>query len=259
MPRRSTGARLIGTWLPKVVERPGDLEARTELLRGACHAGAALGKSFLALGHALAQGLGGRYGAPHGALNALTLPAALRFNQPVAAEAIARFGEALGSDDPAAKVEELARLGGFERLRDLGIPEEAPAEVAETVAARPGAKANPRPVTPADVEALLALDLVTRLAGAGGDGSAGAGEEERVRLLELEAVRRLVGADERDERKLVELELRVVASLDHVHLRELPGDDSEHVLGARELHAQLAAEICSTGFSLPLRPLPTAA
>jgi alcohol dehydrogenase class IV len=28
-------------------------------------------------------------------------------------------------------------------------------EVAEAVAARPGAKANPRPVTPADVEQLL--------------------------------------------------------------------------------------------------------
>ena len=149
------GARLIGSWLPQVVERPEDLEARTGLLRGACHAGAALGKSFLALGHALAQGLGGRYGVQHGALNALTLPVALRFNQPVAADAIARFGQALGSDDPAARVEELARLGGYERLRDLGIPEDAPAEVAESVAARPGARANPRPVTPADVESLL--------------------------------------------------------------------------------------------------------
>jgi maleylacetate reductase len=149
------GAELIGTWLPRVVERPDDLEARTGLLRGACHAGAALGGSFLALGHALAQGLGGRYGAPHGALNALTLPLALRFNQPVAAEAIARFGQALGTDDPAAKVEELARLGGFERLRGLGIPEDAPAEVAESVAGRPGAQANPRPVTPVDVEELL--------------------------------------------------------------------------------------------------------
>ena len=149
------GARLIGRWLPDVVERPDDFEARTELLRGACHAGAALGMSFLALGHALAQGLGGRYGASHGALNALTLPLALRFNQPVAAEAIARFAEALGTDDAAAKVEELARLGGFERLRDLDIPEDAPAEVAEPVAARPGAQANPRPVTAADVEELL--------------------------------------------------------------------------------------------------------
>ena len=110
---------------------------------------------MLALGHALAQALGGRYGAPHGALNALTLPAALRFNEPVAGEAIARFGAALGTDDPAARVEELARLGGFERLRDLGIPEDAAAEVAESAAARPGAKANPREVTPADAEALI--------------------------------------------------------------------------------------------------------
>ena len=110
---------------------------------------------MLALGHALAQGLGGRYGAPHGALNALTLPLALRFNQPVAAAAIARFGEALGTDDPVTKVEELARLGGFERLRDLGIPEDAPAAVAEAVAARPGAQANPRAVAAEDVETLL--------------------------------------------------------------------------------------------------------
>ena len=114
------GAELIGEWLPRVVEDPHDLEARTALLRGASHAGAALGGSMLALGHALAQVLGGRYGAPHGALNALTLPPALRFNEPVAAEAIARFGAAIGSDDPPARVEELARLGGFERLRDLG-------------------------------------------------------------------------------------------------------------------------------------------
>ena len=149
------GAELIGEWLPRVVEDPHDLEARMGLLRGASHAGAALGGSMLALGHALAQGLGGRYGVPHGALNALTLPPALRFNEPVAGEAIARFGVAIGSGDPAARVEELARLGGFERLRDLGIPEGAAAEVAEATAERPGAKANPRPVTPADVEQLL--------------------------------------------------------------------------------------------------------
>lgn len=149
------GAELIGEWLPRVVKLPADLHARERLLRGACHAGAALGGSMLALGHALAQALGGRYGAPHGALNALTLPLALRFNEPVAAEAIARFGAALGTDDPATRVEELARLGGYGRLRDLGIPEDAPTDVAEAVAARPGARANPRPVTAADVERLL--------------------------------------------------------------------------------------------------------
>jgi maleylacetate reductase len=150
-----TGAALIGEWLPRVVAQPDDRQAREQLLRGACHAGAALGGAMLALGHALAQALGGRYGAPHGALNALTLPPALRFNEPVAAEAIARLGAALGADDPAARVEELARLGGYKRLRDLGIPEDAPHEVAEAVAGRPGARANPRPVTAEDAEELI--------------------------------------------------------------------------------------------------------
>jgi maleylacetate reductase len=145
-----TGARLIGEWLPVVVERPKDLEARTKLLEGAMHAGAALGGSMLALGHAMAQALGGRYGLPHGAMNALTLPPALRFNEDVAPEAVRRFREAIG-----AQVEELARLGGFERLRDFGIPEEDLAEIAAATVQRAGAKANPRPASAADVEQLL--------------------------------------------------------------------------------------------------------
>jgi len=149
------GARLIGRWLPQVVERPTELDPRTELLRGACHGGAALGGSFLALGHAMAQALGGRYGLPHGALNALCLPPALRFNAEVAREAIERFGTALGATDPAERVEELARLGGFARLRDFRIPVGELGEVATAVVERAGAKANPRQATVAEVEELL--------------------------------------------------------------------------------------------------------
>ena len=149
------GARLIGSALPRVVEAPRELGARTELLQGACHAGAALAGSMLALGHAMAQALGGRYGLPHGAMNALCLPPALRFNREVAADAIARFGEALGTEDPAARVEELARLGGFERLRDFGVADGELAGVATAVVQRAGAKANPRPASPAQVEKLL--------------------------------------------------------------------------------------------------------
>jgi maleylacetate reductase len=149
------GARLIGEWLPRVVDSPHDLGARTKLLEGAMHSGMALGGSMLALGHAIAQALGGRYGLPHGAMNALALPAALRFNAEVAPEAVRRFGEALGTEDPAARVEELARLGGFERLRDFGIPEEDIAEVAAATVERAGAKANPRPASAAEVEEFL--------------------------------------------------------------------------------------------------------
>ncbi len=149
------GAALISEWLPRVVEDGNDLEARRALLEGAMHGGAALAAAGLGVGHAMAQALGGRYGLPHGAMNALTLPAALRFNEPVAADEIGRLGEAMGTDDPVGLVEELARLGGFERLRDFGVPRDELETVAEAAAARAGARANPRPAASADLAQLL--------------------------------------------------------------------------------------------------------
>ena len=138
------GAALIGRWLPQVLDALDDLEPRTGLLEGAAEAGAALGASGLALGHAMAQALGGRYGLPHGALNAICLAPALRFNQPYAADAIRRFGEALGTDDPAGRVEELARAG---RLRSAARARRARGRArrgGSRDVARPGARANPQ-------------------------------------------------------------------------------------------------------------------
>ena len=145
-----TGARLVARWLPEVVDRPFDLDARTRLLEGAMHAGMALGGSMLALGHAIAQALGGRYGLPHGAMNALALPAALRFNRELEPEAVTRFGEAIGGD-AVERARELARLGGFERLRDFGVPEDDLPALAAATAQRGGNHANPRPASPAEI------------------------------------------------------------------------------------------------------------
>ena len=149
------GAELINGSLPAVLENLGALGPRTTLLKGAARAGEALGLAGLCLGHAMAQALGGRYGLPHGAMNALCLPPALRFNESVAAKAIDDFGKSLGAADPADRVEELARLGGFRRLRDYGIPEEDLDDVAAATAQRAGAKANPRPASPAQIAELL--------------------------------------------------------------------------------------------------------
>jgi maleylacetate reductase len=149
-----SGAGLIGEWLPRVLEDGQDLEARTRLLEGAQHAGAALGSAGLALGHAMAQAVGGRYGIAHGAANALCLPPALRFNEPVAADEIRRFGEALRANEPAARTEELARTSGFTRLRDLGVPKDELDDVADAAAQRAGAKANPRTASPAEIAEL---------------------------------------------------------------------------------------------------------
>jgi maleylacetate reductase len=151
----STGAGLIGTWLPVVAANRSDLEGRTRLLEGAMHAGTALAERGLFLAHAMAQALGGRYGASHGAMNALCLAPALRFNGTVVPDALGALASALGVSDAPARVEELARLGGFERLRDHGIREDELAESAAETAQRPGARSNPRSATPDDIEALF--------------------------------------------------------------------------------------------------------
>jgi maleylacetate reductase len=151
-----TGARLIADWLPRALEQPQDYERRKKLLEGAMHAGAALGGSMLALGHAMAQAVGGRYGLPHGTLNGICLPAALRFNAAVVPSAVQRFGEAIGAaDGPAEGVEQLARLTGPTRLRELGVPHEDLRDLAEAAAERAGNMANPRPASAEEIEELL--------------------------------------------------------------------------------------------------------
>ena len=68
---------------------------------------------------------------------------------------MARFGDAIGADAVEGS-RALARLGGFERLRDFGVPFADLPQVAAAAAARAGNQANPRPATPDEIEALLA-------------------------------------------------------------------------------------------------------
>jgi alcohol dehydrogenase class IV len=102
----------------------------------------------------MAQALGGAYGLPHGAMNALCLPPALDFNRRIVPEPVARFGEAVGGD-PVERSRELALLGGFERLRDFDVPEAELGTVAEAAASRAGNHANPRPASVVEIHTML--------------------------------------------------------------------------------------------------------
>ena len=148
------GAPLIADALPRVLADPHDRAARETLLRGAMHAGRALALAGLALAHAMAQALGGTYGLPHGAMNALCLPPALAFNAQFVPHEVERFGAAVGGD-AVERSRELARLGGFERLRDFAIPEEDLPALAAAAAVRGGNRANPRPATPEEITGLF--------------------------------------------------------------------------------------------------------
>ena len=148
------GAPLIADALPRVLADLSNRTAREDLLRGAMHAGHALGLAGLALAHAMAQALGGAYGLPHGAMNALCLPPALAFNAEFVPQAVERFGAAVGGD-AVERSRELARLGGFERLRDFGIPEGDLPALAASAAQRGGNQANPRPASPDEILVLF--------------------------------------------------------------------------------------------------------
>lgn len=137
----------IRRFLPLVLEDGDDRRARRGLLEAARYAGEALSLRGLYLGHAMAQALGGRYGLPHGALNAICLPVAMRFNAEVAPLALEVV--------PVEVVEELAALAGFSRLRQLGIPAQELEEVAEATAVRPGARANSRPASAEQIAELV--------------------------------------------------------------------------------------------------------
>jgi maleylacetate reductase len=149
--RALEGGALIAEWLPGVVERPADRGARGMLLRGAAAGGEALALAGLGIAHAMAQALGGTYGLPHGAMNALCLPPGVRFAAVQAADAVRRFEQALG----ATTVDALAGLGGFGRLRDFGLAEEDLPRVATAAAGRAGNRNMPRPASPAEIEELL--------------------------------------------------------------------------------------------------------
>jgi len=148
------GAAAIAQSLPVVLADPDAREARELLLRGAADAGRALSLAGLGLAHALAQALGGAYGLSHGAMNALCLPPALEFNRGLVPEPVARFGRAIGAD-AVDGTRALARLAGFERLRDFGVPQGDLGRIAAVAAGRGGNLANPRPATVEEIGALL--------------------------------------------------------------------------------------------------------
>ncbi|MEM6680438.1 MAG: iron-containing alcohol dehydrogenase, partial [Pseudomonadota bacterium] len=124
---------------------PDDLEARGEMLLGACLAGMAFANAPVAAVHALAYPLGGQFKVPHGLSNAMVLPAVLAFNraEPSAEAAYAELAPivfpALAGHDAGLRVdgfiEELGALGpelGLEtRLSSVGVAEEHVERLAE--------------------------------------------------------------------------------------------------------------------------------
>jgi alcohol dehydrogenase class IV len=128
---------LMGGALERAVHQGADRAARADMLLGAMLAGQAFANSPVAAVHALAYPIGGHFHVPHGLSNALVLPHVLRFNAatapgayveiaPLAFPELADVAELKRAAAFAQALADLSRRCGLpQRLRDVGIPEDA--------------------------------------------------------------------------------------------------------------------------------------
>ena len=148
------GIRTLAASLPKVVNEPGNLEARSDALYGAWLAGACLGNVGMAIHHKLCHTVGGSYNLPHAQTHTIILPHAVQYNRDAAPEAMARISRALGGADPAAGLWDLARsLGAPVALKSIGMKAESLDEAARFATLNP--YYNPRPIEYAAIRQLL--------------------------------------------------------------------------------------------------------
>lgn len=148
------GLRAFATALPKVIERPDDLAAREETLRGAWACGHVLGRVGMALHHKLCHTLGGSFDLPHAQTHAIVLPHAIHFNAVAVPDLLAPIVDILGGDAPGVSLWHFARrIGSPMALKDLGLAESDLDRAAEIATRNP--YWNPREVTIEGIRGLL--------------------------------------------------------------------------------------------------------
>jgi maleylacetate reductase len=148
------GIRLLARSLPSIVAAPSNQDARGEALYGACLAGMALGGASMGIHHKLCHTLGGTFNLPHADVHTVILPHATAFNRQAAPAAMGVIAGALGVEDAAEGIYDLAtRIGAPVSLKAIGMPADGLDRAAQLATAQP--YANPRPVDYAGVRQLL--------------------------------------------------------------------------------------------------------
>ncbi|WP_133123110.1 maleylacetate reductase, partial [Methylobacterium frigidaeris] len=146
--------RALARALPAIAADPRDRAARSDALYGAWLAGACLGTVGMALHHKLCHVLGGTFDLPHAETHTVVLPHAVAYNALAAPEAMGRIARALGAEDAAQGLYDLARgLGAPTALAGLGMPEAGIERAAEAAVASP--YPNPRPLAREGIRRLL--------------------------------------------------------------------------------------------------------
>ncbi len=152
------GIREMAAALPKVVERPDDLDGRAGALRGAYLAGSAFAVAGSGLHHKICHALGGAFDLPHAETHSVVIPHVTAYQQPAAPAAMDRVADALGAGPGEAATALFGLAAGLGlplSLREIGMPGDGTEQVVDQIVAATPAD-NPRPVDAAAVREILA-------------------------------------------------------------------------------------------------------
>jgi alcohol dehydrogenase class IV len=142
----------LGANLPRLVQNPRDLDARSAVMYGAWLA--ANFRAEVGLEHAIAQRVRQWFNLDHAHTHAIATPYAIGFNAAAAPDAMGRIKRALGVTDAARGLYDLnVRLGLPTGLKGLGLREEDVAKAVDVVAAVK--ITHPRPVSKADLASVI--------------------------------------------------------------------------------------------------------
>jgi alcohol dehydrogenase class IV len=148
------GIAALGRALPRIVSDPTDRSARADALFGAWVCGSCLGAVGMSLHHKLCHVLGGTFGLPHAETHTVILPHAVIYNASGAPGAIARVARALGTENAAQGLFDLAATNGAPTsLREIGMSESNLDEAADAAVKSP--YWNPRPIERRAIHVLL--------------------------------------------------------------------------------------------------------
>lgn len=156
------GFERAARWIEEATSNGPSRPARWNMMMASTEGALTFQKGLGAV-HAMARPLGALEDLPlhHGTLNAVLLPAVLRFNEPAAPEKYERLRRVSGVDDDlAAWVSDLNdRLGLPRGLVGMGVPPEVLPRIAEDAEQDPATETNGRPATRADYEELLRASM----------------------------------------------------------------------------------------------------
>ena len=105
--------RLLADNLHKAVRTGSDIDARENMLLGACLAGMAFTNAPVAGVHALAYPIGARFHVPHGLSNALMLGPVMRFNLEAAHSMYAELGQIIKPGLQGSSIEQATQLANY--------------------------------------------------------------------------------------------------------------------------------------------------